>query len=237
MVQHHGEKHIRTQTSIYSNDGKRPSYSSCGPALSGIIKPDVVAPGVNVISAFNRTYQESHPEELRNRIVSKSTYNDKDYYWITSDGTSMSTPVVTGIVALWLQAKPDLTTEEVKDVIAHTARHSDPSLSYPNNEYGYGEINAYKGLLYILNLTNVEGLSTEHIVEAKVRPLSNGDISISVPDSDNPVKVRIYNTNGQCTLQCVIPAHTTDYNVSFSGLKGIYAVQVGNYGSTLIRIE
>mgnify|MGYP002622640952 CR=1 FL=1 len=227
----------RTQTSIYDNDGKRPSYSSCGPALSGIIKPDVVAPGVNVISAFNRTYQESHPEELRNRIVSKSTYNDKDYYWITSDGTSMSTPVVTGIVALWLQAKPDLTTEEVKDVIAHTARHSDPSLTYPNNEYGYGEIDAYKGLLYILNLTNVEGLSTEHIVEAKVRPLSNGDISISVPDSDNPVKVRIYNTNGQCTLQCVIPAHTTDYNVPFSGLKGIYAVQVGNYGSTLIRIE
>ena len=66
----------------------------------------------------------------------------------------MSTPVVTGIVALWLQAKPDLTTEEVKDVIAHTARHSDPSLTYPNNEYGYGEIDAYKGLLYILNLTN-----------------------------------------------------------------------------------
>ena len=227
----------RTQTSIYDNDGKRPSYSSCGPALSGIIKPDVVAPGVNVISAFNRTYQESHPEELRNRIMSKSTYNDKDYYWITSDGTSMSTPVVTGIVALWLQAKPDLTTEEVKDVIAHTARHSDPSLSYPNNEYGYGEIDAYKGLLYILNLTNVEGLSTEHIVEAKVRPLSNGDVSFSIPASENPTQVRIYNTNGQCIMQTAIPSNTTNYTIPSFGLKGIFAVQVGNYGSTLIRIE
>ena len=222
--------------STYGTGGKRALFSGCGPALSGKIKPDVVAPGVYIISAHNRTYQESHATS-QDGLVAKSTYNGNDYYWMVSDGTSMSTPAVAGIVALWLQAKPDLTPAEVKDVLTNTARHTDPSLTYPNNEYGYGEIDAYKGLLYILNLTNVEGLSTQHIVEAKVRPLSNGDISISVPDSDNPVKVRIYNTNGQCTLQCVIPAHTTDYNVSFSGLKGIYAVQVGNYGSTLIRIE
>ena len=226
----------KQHTSIYGTGGKRASFSGCGPALSGNIKPDVVAPGVNIISAFNRTYQELHPTSQES-LVAKSSYNNHDYYWKAYDGTSMSTPAVAGIVALWLQAKPDLTPEEIIDVIANTAKHNDPSLTYPNNQYGYGEIDAYKGLLYILNLTGVEGLSTHHIIEAKVRPLLNGDVSISLPDSDNPVKVRIYNTNGQCTLQCVIPAHTTDYNVPFSGLKGIYAVQVGNYGSTLIRIE
>ena len=226
----------KQHTSIYGTGGKRASFSGCGPALSGNIKPDVVAPGVNIISAFNRTYQELHPTSQES-LVAKSSYNNHDYYWRACDGTSMSTPAVAGIVALWLQAKPDLTPEEIIDVIANTAKHNDPSLTYPNNQYGYGEIDAYKGLLYILNLTGVEGLSTHHIIEAKVRPLLNGDVSISLPDSDNPVKVRIYNTNGQCTLQCVIPAHTTDYNVPFSGLKGIYAVQVGNYGSTLIRIE
>ena len=226
----------KQHTSIYGTGGKRASFSGCGPALSGNIKPDVVAPGVNIISAHNRTYQESHPASQES-LVAKSSYNNHDYYWRACDGTSMSTPAVAGIVALWLQAKPDLTPEEIIDVIANTAKHNDPSLTYPNNQYGYGEIDAYKGLLYILNLTGVEGLSTHHIIEAKVRPLLNGDVSISLPDSDNPVKVRIYNTNGQCTLQCVIPAHTTDYNVPFSGLKGIYAVQVGNYGSTLIRIE
>ena len=226
----------KQHTSIYGTGGKRASFSGCGPALSGNIKPDVVAPGVNIISAHNRTYQELHPTSQES-LVAKSSYNNHDYYWRACDGTSMSTPAVAGIVALWLQAKPDLTPKEIIDVIAHTAKHNDLSLTYPNNQYGYGEIDAYKGLLYILNLTNVEGLSTQHIIEAKVRPLLNGDVSISLPDSDNPVKVRIYNTNGQCTLQCVIPAHTTDYNVPFSGLKGIYAVQVGNYGSTLIRIE
>ena len=195
-----------------------------------------MAPGVNIISAHNRTYQEAHPTE-QNNLVAKSTYNGHDYYWRTNGGTSMSTPAVAGIIALWLQAKPDLTPEEVKEVLANTARHNDPSLTYPNNEYGYGEIDAYKGLLYVLNLTNIEGLSTEHITNAKVRPLSNGDVSISVPSSDNPTQVRIYNTNGQCIMQTIIPSNTTDYTIPSFGMKGIFAVQVGNYGSTLIRIE
>ena len=228
-----GGKH----SSGYGTGGKRVSFSSFGPSLSGNIKPDVMAPGVNIISAHNNTYKEKNPSSFLDRIVDKSSYNDKDYYWITSSGTSMSTPVVSGIVALWLQAKPDLTAAEVIDVIAHTAKHNDPSLTYPNNEYGYGEIDAYKGLLYILNLTNVEGLSTRHIVEAKVRPLLNGEVSISLPDSDNPVKVRIYSTNGQCVGEYTIPSNTTSYTIPSIGQKGIFAVQVGNYGSTLIRIE
>ena len=149
----------------------------------------------------------------------------------------MATPVVSGIVALWLQAKPDLTPQEVIDVLAHSSRHYDSSLTYPNNEYGYGEIDAYRGLLYILGLTNVEGLSTQHIANASVRPMANGDINISIPDSNSPTQVRIYNTNGQCVIQNVIPSHTTKLTIPAFGKKGIFAVQVGNYGSTLIRIE
>ena len=226
----------KTHTSGYGTGGRRASFSGCGPSLSGNIKPDVVASGVNVIFAYNRTYQESHPSK-QDILVAKSSYNNHDYYWTASDGTSMSTPAVAGIVALWLQAKPDLTPEEVIDVIANTAKHNDPSLTYPNNQYGYGEIDAYKGLLYILNMTGVEGLSTQHIAEAKVRPMANGDVNISVPVSDKPTQVRIYNTNGQCIMQTAIPSNTSDYTIPSFGLKGIFAVQVGNYGSTLIRIE
>ena len=224
-------------TSQDGTNGVKAPFSSIGPALSGITKPDVVAPGVHIISAYNRTYQETSPAINRSRFIAKSSYNNHDYYWMANSGTSMSVPVVSGIVALWLQAKPDLTTKEIIDVIAHTAKHNDPSLSYPNNQYGYGEIDAYKGLLYILNLTDIEGLSTQHIIEAKVRPLLNGDVSISLPDSDNPVKVRIYNTNGQCVGEYTIPSNTTNYTIPSIGRGGIFAVQVGNYGSTLIRIE
>jgi hypothetical protein len=38
-------------------------------------------------------------------------------------------------------------------------------------------------------------------------------------------------------MQTVIPSHTTNYTINSFCIKGIFAVQVGNYGSTLIRTE
>ena len=52
----------------------------------------------------------------------------------------MSAPVVTGAIALWLQADPTLTTSDCMDIFAKTCTHYDSSLSYPNNLYGYGQI-------------------------------------------------------------------------------------------------
>ena len=77
-----------------------------------------------------------------------------------STGTSMSTPVVAGAVALWLQANPHLTQQAVKDIISRTSRHPDASADYPNNEYGYGEIDVYRGLLDVLGLNGINSLST-----------------------------------------------------------------------------
>ena len=61
----------------------------------------------------------------------------------------MACPAVTGVVALWLQVCPTLTPEQIKDVFAHTCTHYDESLDYPNNYYGWGEIDALAGIEYI----------------------------------------------------------------------------------------
>ena len=65
-----------------------------------------------------------------------------------------------------------LTKEDIIDVFAHTAKHYDSSLSYPNNEYGYGEIDAYAGLLYILG---VDGIVSPHQIGPSVFPLQDGE--------------------------------------------------------------
>lgn len=39
--------------------------------------------------------------------------NGQHYYYGVMNGTSMATPVVTGIIALWLQANPDLTPADI----------------------------------------------------------------------------------------------------------------------------
>ena len=82
---------------------------SCG----GIIKPDVVAPGNAVISCANR--------------------NDNMPYTIKS-GTSMSTPVVSGAIALLLEREPWLTNFEIKKRLRRTAK----DLGYPHNLQGWG---------------------------------------------------------------------------------------------------
>lgn len=62
----------------------------------------------------------------------------------------MACPIVAGIIAQWLEAIPYLTREQVIDAFQATCRRHDPSLVYPNNDYGYGEIDAEAGLLFLL---------------------------------------------------------------------------------------
>ena len=86
------------------------------------------------------------------------THNGRTYAWNANSGTSMSAPIVTGIIALWLQANPRLTPADCLDIIAKTSTHYDASLSYPNNYYGYGQIDAAAGLALIEQQLN--GITT-----------------------------------------------------------------------------
>lgn len=64
----------------------------------------------------------------------------------------MACPAVAGIIAQWMEAIPTLTREQVIEAFETTCRRHDPSLVYPNNAYGYGEIDAEAGLDYLLDV-------------------------------------------------------------------------------------
>ena len=135
--------------------GHRSPFSSTGPTMDGLMKPDVMAPGQNIISSFNHFYPENN-DDRNNYIIANSEFNGQLYPWLVQSGTSMSTPIVAGAIALWLQAKPDLTPADILGVFSRTCRHPDNNMNYPNNEYGYGEIDVYQGLLDVLSMTGVE---------------------------------------------------------------------------------
>lgn len=127
-------------------------YSSRGPTMAGNIKPDVLAPGTNVMAAFNSFYAESNPEDYITRAnAARYTWGGRTYAWSMQNGTSMACPVVAGIIAQWLEAIPTLTREQILEAFQATCHHYDPTLSYPNNDYGYGEIDAEAGLNYLLS--------------------------------------------------------------------------------------
>lgn len=98
------------------------NHSGIGPTLSCIKKPDVVAPGSHIISCCppNR---------------------GKSFSYSMKSGTSMSTPIVSGAIALLLSKYPNLSPREVKIRL----KHSCTDLHLPHEQQGWG-------LLHITNL-------------------------------------------------------------------------------------
>ena len=148
FVNYLGEKKVYDS----GQKGIRSSFSAMGPTLDGRIKPDVMAPGQNIISSYS-TFFINNPKNVNASVksdVRHFEYNGRTYAWNANAGTSMSAPVVTGAIALWLQADPTLTPADCLEIFAKTCSHYDTSLSYPNNLYGYGQIDVAAGLREVL---------------------------------------------------------------------------------------
>ena len=148
FVNYLGEKKVYDS----GQKGIRSSFSAMGPTLDGRIKPDVMAPGQNIISSYS-TFFINNPKNVNASVksdVRHFDYNGRTYAWNANAGTSMSAPVVTGAIALWLQADPTLTPADCLEIFAKTCSHYDTSLSYPNNLYGYGQIDVAAGLREVL---------------------------------------------------------------------------------------
>lgn len=148
FVNYLGEKKVYDS----GQKGIRSSFSAMGPTLDGRIKPDVMAPGQNIISSYS-TFFINNPKNVNASVksdVRHFEYNGRTYAWNANAGTSMSAPVVAGAIALWLQADPTLTPADCLEIFAKTCSHYDTSLSYPNNLYGYGQIDVAAGLREVL---------------------------------------------------------------------------------------
>jgi len=110
---------------IASFSSRGPTY--CTPGGSSAIKPDISAPGVNVRSAVPGGGYESSG-------------------W---SGTSMASPHVNGVVALMREACPELSIEDIKQIIYDTAH--DLGSSGEDNDYGYGMVDAYEAVITALD--------------------------------------------------------------------------------------
>ena len=224
--------------------GQRAPYSSIGPTVDGRIKPDVVAPGTNLIAAYSSYYLEANPDASDiESDVEHFEFDNRTYAWNANTGTSMSTPIVAGIIALWLEADPTLTRERIMEIISKTSSHPDMTLTYPNNEYGYGAIDAYRGLLCVLGLD--DSLNTEELSHAQPQQvrfnINNKLLTIAFTDEDDcSGELRIYSTCGQEMMRIRIKNNFQQIDLSQLN-SGIYAIQLntGNKlttGSSLIRI-
>ncbi|WP_374719011.1 S8 family peptidase [Parageobacillus toebii] len=114
-------------------DDEIAEFSSRGPTYYGVRKPDIVVPGVNIISlrAPKSTFDKY---QKQNRI---------GQYYTSMSGTSMATPICAGIVALMLQYKPNATPDEIKRALKEGAALWKDRDS---NIYGAGYVNAKRAI-------------------------------------------------------------------------------------------
>ena len=110
------------------------SYSSKGPtAFDQVVKPDIVAPGNQVVSLLSpnsqlpKTY--SAVDVYLPEYVAKTNKNTVSSNYMRLSGTSMATPVVSGAAALLLQQNPNLTPDQVKARLMKTASKNFPAYS------------------------------------------------------------------------------------------------------------
>ena len=116
-----------TKNSIYI-------HASRGYSLSGRIKPDLAAPGVNILGA-----------SVSGRRLTRMS------------GTSVSAAHLAGAAAILLNwgvlnaNYPYLNTPVLKSIFVRGAQRN-PALTYPNREFGYGTLNLYEAFLHLRNL-------------------------------------------------------------------------------------
>lgn len=110
------------------DDDKLASFSSRGPTPDGLEKPDLVAPGVNIVSL------RSPKSQLDKRNVSSRV--DSSYFSLS--GTSMATPIAAGVAAQVIESNNSLTPDELKKIMVDSA----DSLDSERNKVGAGYLNA-----------------------------------------------------------------------------------------------
>ncbi|MGI8587771.1 MAG: S8 family serine peptidase [Chloroflexia bacterium] len=165
-----------------------------------LIKPEVVAPGVNVRSSIPGNQYANY------------------------SGTSMASPHITGLAGLLRQIRPDLTINEFYNIIIDTSFYSPTWGIRPNNNYGWGEIDDYAAAIYVRDAGAIMGAITDPacaapVAGAEVHVYDNtpgsraAGVGIRKIVSDNTGSYRTILAAGQYTVTVSAPGF---YGISFT---------------------
>jgi len=148
--------------------GFQADFSNRGPTADGRIKPDISAPGWDIMAA---------------------EYDSTNGYWEMS-GTSMATPFTTGVAALMLDANAGMSPEDVKTTIMdETVDWGPPG---PDVDYGAGMLDAYQAVKTAgAFTTGAAPVMPSHDYQAGILPRKNSSDwwDIEVTDSTYPIAI------------------------------------------------
>ena len=115
------------------SDDSVAKFSAYGTTIDGIVKPELVAPGKNIIARLVNTNMGMAGEHPENLVGSQ---------YFRMSGTSAAAPMVSGAVAILLQDEPNLTPDQVKYRLMETANSIWPGYNETTAGAGYLDIQA-----------------------------------------------------------------------------------------------
>lgn len=176
------------QNTVSREDDTVAGYSSRGPRrdngdgdpINELI-PEISAPGSDIIQAEGCVTDGGCHNDIPGQDASDNTYTGR------GSGTSYATPSVTGVIALMMEANPDLDPMAIKEVLKQTAeRKGSPSAPevdpYWNRDFGYGMVDARAAVELAIHLgetgqsESIDWTLQNHLLN---RTTSNGKTIIS----------------------------------------------------------
>ena len=148
-------------------------YSSYGPLIDGTMKPDIAAPGQVVVSSISSfTNASISPTSIETTV----SFGGRTYPFVAFSGTSMSSPVVTGIVALMLDADSSLTVNEIDSILKVTSREDNNTGNLSetgDTRWGWGKANAIQAIYAVLGVQGIREAAVDMPLRLYPNPVTD----------------------------------------------------------------
>jgi len=193
--------------------------SSSGPTRDGRQKPDITATGDIILSAGRL--------ETLDFLISNEPARVAEGGWhYRNGGTSMSSPAVAGVAALYFQRDPEANYEDVKTAIEENALADEYTGVLPNYRWGFGKLDAFATLTEPFGITSTSFVNREGGLITYPNP-SSGTLFVKL-EGENIASISIFDLAGR-QVKAINTANQDDSPRLFdvSDLSdGLYVLQV-----------
>lgn len=215
--------------------GEITNFTSYGTLIDGRTLPHVCAPGANIVSSASYYYVNAGYVGNEG-LVAKTDDDGRTNYWAPMMGTSMASPHVAGAIALWLEADPTLTMDEIKDIIAKTAIKDEAVQKANPIQAGAGKFDAYEGLKEVLR-RGASGIGGVTADRNRLVVTATGDRSFNVfLGGAKELRTAVYDITGK-----FVKLNTTkgdEASIDLSSLaKGVYVINVNGCHSQRVVVK
>ncbi len=188
--------------------GRLYTNSSAGPTRDGRTKPDLVATGNTIICTGNLTDINYRLNNNQRYMVG---YGGKHR---RNGGTSLSSAIVTGIAALYLEKRPTANWNEIKTALICTAVKDSFTTNDVNNNYGNGKVNGFAALTQ----TNCITFGAVDTICINYNPQANVDSGTCI--------AKVYGCTDSTADNYNPLANVSDGSCTFTGIRNVFGANV-----------